>query len=385
MNTPYFLYREDVLERQINQVHAFFSGTRYQCFFAVKANANPTLLRYLHNHGFGMDIISQGEWYATQLAGVKSHEVVWNGNVKQEEEIDFFITKQIGMVNIDSFKEIEQWGRIQVKHRQTPSLFIRVNPSIDAGTHPYISTGNQGHKFGITIGKLKEALELANSLSLKIDGLHAHIGSQITNPAILGEAYQEIIALAEDHDLPSVNLGGGWGVPYQDGLSLDVTALRQLTLPFLRRLPVYCELGRFLIAESGTYVVRVEDVRYTDSQHAMVITDGGMHHLIRPALYQASHSFTVTQASQKGKIHLWIMGRLCESGDILASGHGDIPEIGSLLLIHQAGAYGFSMASHYNGFPLPGEYFQKKSGEIICIRHPERSDWIYTEEDTHAD
>ncbi|MDD4663846.1 MAG: diaminopimelate decarboxylase [Caldisericia bacterium] len=385
MNTPYYLYREEVIERQIQQVHAFFSGSVYRCYFAVKSNANPVLLRYLHERGFGMDVISQGEWYAAHLAGVKGAEMIWNGNVKKEEEMSFFLDDKVGLVNIDSFREIEQWGRIHQTHHTTPSLFIRINPSIDAGTHPYISTGNKAHKFGIGTERLDEALDLAKSYSLRIDGLHAHIGSQITDPEILAKAYQEIILLSEAYGFPAVNLGGGWGIPYMDGNSLDLNTLRQLTLPYLTKLPVLCELGRYIVAQAGSYVVKVEDVRFIDQQHVMVITDGGMHHFIRPALYQAKHTFTVTQPSQAGFYQLSIMGRLCESGDILASGIDMVPEIGSLLYIHQAGAYGFSMASRYNGFPLPGEYLQKKSGETVCIRQPEEYNWSGTGGEHYGD
>jgi len=376
MKTPYYLYREEVIENQIQKVRAFFSGSVYRCHFAVKSNANPVLLRYLHEQGFGMDVISQGEWQAAHLAGVKGAEMIWNGNVKKEEEMSFFLDDGIGIVNIDSFREIEQWGRMHQKQPTIPSLFIRINPSIDAGTHPYISTGNKAHKFGIGIDKLDEALDLAKSYSLRIEGLHAHIGSQITDPEILAKAYQEIITLSEQYDFSTVNLGGGWGIPYQDVHALDLGALRHRVLPILKRISVYCELGRFIIGEAGSYVVKVEDVRFLDSKHVMVITDGGMHHFIRPALYQAKHTFTVTQPSEAGVYQLSIMGRLCESGDILASGMDMIPEIGSLLYVHQAGAYGFSMASRYNGFPLPGEYLQKKSGEIVCIRQPENDKWL---------
>lgn len=377
MKTPYYLYEEEVIERQVQLVHTFFNGTHYYPYFAVKANANPSLIRILHQQGFGMDIISPGEWFAADQAGVNSTEMIWNGNVKKEEEKHFFINRGIGTVNIDSLLEIQQWSDFLKDIETKPAFFLRVNPSIDAETHPYISTGKKSHKFGINRENLDKALDLANEYSLPIKGLHAHIGSQITKPEILAKAYQEMIELSEHHHFSAVNLGGGWGIPYQDNVSLDLKTLRELVLPYLTKLSVLCELGRFIIAQAGSYIVKVEDVRYQDAKHAMVITDGGMHHFIRPALYQASHSFTITQPANTAATHLSIMGRLCESGDILANGIDKPPKIGSLIIIHQAGAYGFSMASRYNGFPLAGEYLMKKNGEIICIRQPERDDSFF--------
>ena len=371
VNTPFFLYHESMIQSRIEDVLNVFSAVDFQPTFAVKANANPFLLSMFHAYGIGADFISRGEFESSRAGGIPTSKMTWNGNVKSEDDMLFFSKQGIQNVNIDSIEELQKWGRLK-KNRNIPlpSLFLRINPSIEVSTHPYIKTGMKHHKFGISLHDIDTCLRIAQEVGLPLQGFHIHIGSQITDSNSFEKAYLTISKLSRQYGFSDINIGGGWGIPYFDGKQLDLKHMKSIVTSLFSHFRIWCELGRYLIGEAGWYIVRACENRDSEIE-TMCITDGGMNHLLRPSLYKAHHSFSSTDPiSQKKSVR--IMGRLCETGDILVPSTVQIcPKEGSLIAIHQSGAYGFSMANHYNGFPLPAEVFLSQNGEWTIIRKAE--------------
>ncbi|MCK5848387.1 MAG: diaminopimelate decarboxylase [Caldisericia bacterium] len=367
--TPFYLYSEVTIQKHIKELKETFKGVSFRPTFAVKSNANPYLLSVFNEHGIGADVISRGEFYAAAKGKIPSENMVWNGNAKTEDDMGFFSENSIKNVNVDSFDELVKWSEVS-SASLIPSLFLRVNPAINVSTHPFIATGSNHHKFGIPLSEIDHCLQFAKVTGLRISGFHVHIGSQITDYNSFKQAYGFIATLAKKHNLSEVNIGGGWGIPYYDGKELDLVKMKKFMKETFKSLKVWCEMGRFLIGEAGWYVSRVIENR-TYRSETICITDGGMNHLLRPSLYGAHHSFSCTDASaEKGNVK--VMGRLCESGDVLVPPSiQPIPKVGSLIAIHQSGAYGFSMANHYNGFPLPAEIYLFSDGNFKIIRKAE--------------
>jgi diaminopimelate decarboxylase len=372
--TPFYCYDESKIDFQLSRMKAFFEGLDAFPGFAMKANANPYLMKLFLAQGVGMDVISSGEFLSARCAGADPANIIWNGNIKSLDEMRWMCRQGLGWVNVDSFQELRRWKSLMDGgDERLPGLFVRINPEIAADTHPSIATGLGVHKFGIGLYELAEVMTFARLYDLPIKGLHVHIGSQICDFKTLEKAYAMVCEEATKYGLKHVNLGGGWGIPYAEGRELDLLELRRAVRDFLKPFTVFCELGRFLIGEAGYYVVRVREVRKSAGA-CLVITDGGMHHLLRPSLYQAEHGFSVLGPESGEKRRIKVMGRLCESGDVLIpETMACLPQEDSLIAIHQAGAYGFSMASHYNGFPLPSEWLLKSSGEWQCIREQEEA------------
>ncbi|HOI25656.1 MAG TPA: diaminopimelate decarboxylase [Caldisericia bacterium] len=372
--TPFYCYDESKIATHLAKMKAFFEGLDAFPGFAMKANANPHLMKLFLAQGLGMDVISKGEFLSARCAGADPAKIIWNGNIKSLDEMRWMCRQGLGWVNVDSFQELRRWKNLMDEGSdRLPGLFIRVNPEISADTHPSIATGLGVHKFGIGLHELAEVVAFACLHTLPLKGLHVHIGSQISDFKTLEKAYAVVCEEAGKYGLTHVNLGGGWGIPYAEGRELDLLELRRAVGDFLKPFTVFCELGRFLIGEAGWYVVRVREVRKSAGT-SLVITDGGMHHLLRPSLYQAEHGFSVFGPESGEKRRIKVMGRLCESGDLLIpETMACLPQEDSLIAIHQAGAYGFSMASHYNGFPLPSEWLLRCNGEWQCIREEEEA------------
>lgn len=367
--TPTYIYCEKEIKNRVDNVLKVFEGINILPTFAVKANNNPHLLKLLHNSGFGMDVVTPGELHAAKLAGVPAEKIVWNGNGKTETHIRNFV-EDIRCVNVDSFEEMKIWKKIEAN----VELFIRVNPDIDARTHPYISTGLKKHKFGIPLDKLNEFLK--NFPDNRIKGLHVHIGSQITTVEPFIEAFEKVSKISEEYGFEKINIGGGWGINY-DGKELDLLKYRKNVIPLLKNFKeVICEIGRYIMGPSGILLLRVVSLKRAGNKH-FVVVDGGMNALIRPALYNAYHGIKILDPTTlSGKID--VVGPLCESGDKLAwDREMELPEVGSLLYVENAGAYGFSMSNNYNSTLRPAEVLIKENGEIALIRRRETLDDLF--------
>jgi len=273
------------------------------------------------------------------MAGMK--RILWNGNGKTHEDIVHFTNQGLDIVCVDSLQELPLWDGVDV------IKLLRVNPDVDARTHPHISTGLRAHKFGVPIEKVE-------GVANRIDGLHLHIGSQITDVEPFLDAYSKALECAKEFGFKYIDLGGGWGIDYE-GEELDIEKLQKgigkLFSDFGGKL--ISELGRYIIGPAGYLLTTVVSVKPSDK--IFVVTDAGMNALIRPVLYDAHHRIQVLSGTSKS-VTADVVGPLCESGDILARSRKiEVPIPGTAIVFENAGAYGFSMANNYNGMPLPAE------------------------------
>ena len=367
--TPFYYYEEEVILKQIQKVKQVLGDLSNHLTYALKANSNPEILTMIQREGLGMEVATPGEMRLAMKSGTNPSEVIWNSNGKPPETIHYFCEQSVGAVNIDSLEELDLWGFYLSGHPlvKIPRLFLRINPDIDPKTHPYLSTGLLSSKFGVQEHLIPLSLKKAKDLHLSLAGLHAHIGSQILDTSPLQTTYARMFALSRFYGFSEVNLGGGWGIPYQSQ-SLDLTEISKTIQHDGTGLTISLELGRFIVGEAGTYVARVIGTKWSGSRH-FVVLDGGMNHLIRPALYGAVHPYEFFGNITECKADFDIVGPLCESGDILVKNtSGYLPEVGSLVAINLAGAYGYSMASHYNGTGRPAEILIDSKGTFREIR-----------------
>ncbi len=337
--TPLYVYDAQKIRKRIAKAKKVFEGLDAEIVFALKANNNPSLLKIMAAEEIGADVVSRGELLASKMAGMK--RILWNGNGKTHEDIVHFTNQGLDIVCVDSLQELPLWDGIDV------IKLLRVNPDVDAKTHPHISTGLRAHKFGVPIEKIEAVAD-------RIDGLHLHIGSQITDVEPFLDAYSKALECAKKFGFKYIDLGGGWGIDYE-GEELDIEKLQKgignLFSDFEGKL--IAELGRYIIGPAGYLVTTVVSVK--PSEKIFVVTDAGMNALIRPVLYDAHHRIQVLSGTGKS-VTADVVGPLCESGDILARSRKiELPIPGTAIVFENAGAYGFSMANNYNGMPLPAE------------------------------
>lgn len=373
--TPSYVYSSKSILNRFRTYDRALAGLPHRVCFAVKANSNLSILRLLAREGAGFDIVSMGELYRVLAAGGDPKSVVFSGVGKSAHEVRFALENGIRSFNCESEAEVEMISAVGAELGATATIAIRVNPDVDAVTHPYISTGLREHKFGIDIATAFDIYQRAAVLpNIAIEGVSCHIGSQLLAVEPLLEAADKLIQLVQSlraSGLPirTVDLGGGLGVPYRAGdraVSIE---------PFIRKLvakvaPLNLELllepGRSIVAEAGILLSRVQLVKRNGNK-TFVILDAAMNDLIRPALYQAHHEIIpVRQSSDPFKLTVDVVGPVCESGDFFARDR-DLPPLrsGDLVAICTAGAYGFVQASNYNSRPRPCELLVK--GERIQV------------------
>ncbi|QIV77891.1 diaminopimelate decarboxylase [Fervidobacterium pennivorans] len=373
--TPLYVYFETIIRERARVVTGIFNGINIFPTFACKANNNPNLLRILKEEGFGTDIVTLGEYYASRLADIPDEKIVWNGNGKSLKEMA--LLSKVRYVNVDSIEELERWKDVAFKVGDIPELFLRINPNVNPNTHPYISTGLKKNKFGIPIEILESALKKAKESNLELVGFHIHIGSQITDVAPFYEALSQAVELSRKYGFRKINIGGGWGINYKDK-ELDLSDYSKTIVPLLEGFEeVVLEIGRYIIGPAGILILKVEYVKRTDAK-TFIVVDGGMNVLIRPAMYGAFHGVRVLSAEQNEKVEVDVVGPLCESGDVLAT-HCmlEIPREGSYIVIENAGAYGYAMASNYNSTLKPAEVLMTENNEPKLIRRRETYDDLF--------
>lgn len=359
--TPLYVYDAEKIRKKIKKAKTVFEGLDAEIVFALKANNNPALLKIMAEEEIGADVVSRGELLASKMAGMK--RILWNGNGKTDEDIRYFVNQGLNIVCIDSLQELPLWDGVNV------IKLLRVNPDVDARTHPHISTGLRAHKFGVPIEKVSEVAD-------RIDGIHLHIGSQITDVEPFFDAYSKALDCAKQYGFKYIDLGGGWGIDYE-GRELDIESLQkgisEIFAGFDGKL--IAELGRFIIGPAGYLVTKVVSVK--PSEKIFIVTDAGMNALIRPVLYDAHHRIQVL-ASTKKTVTADVVGPLCESGDILARGRKlEVPIPGTAIVLENAGAYGFSMANNYNGMPFPAEVLVDGE-EVKLIRRRQSIEELFT-------
>ncbi|WP_101494188.1 diaminopimelate decarboxylase [Fervidobacterium thailandense] len=366
--TPLYVYVKDVIRYQLAKVKRVFEGVRMLPTFACKANNNPRLIQLFLEEGFGTDIVSLGEYHASELAGVPRERIVWNGNGKTKAEMGFLKDK-VGFINVDSVEEAQRWADFQ----SDANFFIRINPDVDPRTHPHISTGIRETKFGVHIDLIDEALSVLRKQGKKVLGFHIHIGSQITEVEPFLEAISIGVELSKKYGFGCINIGGGWGINYS-GKELNLEEYRSKVVPLFSSFElVIIELGRYLIGPAGILVAKVEYVKRTPYK-TFVVLDVGMNALVRPAMYGAHHGVHVLEPEEPWEESIVdVVGPLCETGDVIARNRSiPIPKCGSLMIVEDVGAYGFSMASNYNSHPRPAEVLiDLSTNEIRLIRRRE--------------
>lgn len=362
--TPCYVYSSKAILDRFHTYDLGLNGVEHRICYAVKANSNLTILNMLAQAGAGFDIVSGGELHRVLKAGGDPAKVVFSGVGKTRVEIDQALQSGIHSFNCESEAEIALISSLATRLGKQASVTVRVNPDVDASTHPYISTGLKEHKFGIDIADVEGVYERARGLpGVSLDGVSCHIGSQLLDAAPLLEAAGKMLGLvdrlrAKGFVIKELDLGGGLGVPYKAGeASPDVESfLRQVrNMVAGHGLFLMFEPGRSVVAEAGALVSRVL-YRKKNGDKEFVIIDASMTDLIRPALYGAHHEIVPLRKSKFGTVVANIVGPVCESGDFLAENR-EVANVlpGDLVAILTSGAYGFVMASNYNSRPRPCE------------------------------
>jgi diaminopimelate decarboxylase len=358
VGTPTFVYSKAALKQRYIELDDALAATPHRIHYAVKANSNLQILAHLRDLGAGFDIVSGGELSRVLTIGGDPQSVIFSGVGKTVEEIDFALKSRIGCFNVESRSELVRiLERAELLSCQAP-ISIRVNPNVDAQTHPYISTGLKENKFGVTAS---EALEMyataADSKHADVLGIDCHIGSQIGQSEPLLQALTSLLEIVDELsargiELSHVDLGGGFGITYKDEAPFDFEAYGASIRQILgkRGLHLQIEPGRSLTANAGTLLTRVEYLKPSQIEGApnFAVIDAAMNDLIRPALYGAWHD-VVPVSPNETPPRVWdLVGPVCESGDFIAKGRELSLSEGDLVAVLGAGAYGMVQASNYN-------------------------------------
>lgn len=353
--TPLYVYSQKAITDAFNLYQQAFADLKPLICYAVKANGNLSILRYFASLGCGFDIVSGGELERVLLAGGAADKIIFSGVGKSSAEIEFALKNNIRCFNVESLAELERINSIAQRLNKIAPVSLRINPDVDAYTHPYISTGLKANKFGIASQDALAAYQLAATLPhLKITGIDCHIGSQLTDLSPLIEALQRLLELVDKLDelgirIEHIDLGGGIGIVYQNENVPDLNAYAAAVSKLLsgRNLPLILEPGRSLIGNTGSLLTTVEYIKQGEEKN-FVIVDAAMNDLMRPSLYQAYHNIINASPTTVDKFVADVVGPICETGDFLAKDRTIAAKAGDLLLIQSAGAYASSMASNYN-------------------------------------
>lgn len=362
--TPLYVYSRAAIERQWRSFTEYLPEPHRVCF-AVKANSNLAVLQVLARLGAGFDVVSGGEIARVLKAGGQAERIVFSGVAKTDAEVREALQLGIGQFNVESRTELEQINRIALELGVEAAISLRVNPDVDAQTHPYIATGLEQNKFGIAMAEAVASYEQAAQLpGLKIVGVACHIGSQLTQIQPFLDAMERMLELIEQLadkgiQLQHLDMGGGLGVRYGAEAPPPVSDYIQALLHKLSNrkhlnLALYLEPGRAIVANAGVLLTRVELLKSNKIKH-FVMVDAGMNDLLRPSLYQAWHDIVNVEPRQGSPIQGDIVGPVCETGDFLGQNRTLVVQPHDVLAVMSAGAYGFTMSSNYNSRPRPAE------------------------------
>lgn len=369
--TPFYYYDLKLLNKTLDEINRQIKGHPFKVHYAVKANGNKTILEEIAKKDFGVDLVSGGEISAALAAGFAANGMVYSGVGKTDPEINLGLDNDIYSFNVESVPELEVINELAGKKGKVANISIRVNPDIDAHTHRYITTGTAEDKFGINIEMLSTAVNKALLLpNIHLRGLHFHVGSQITDMkpfSMLCDSVNGLLDYFDRHDIhfEMINVGGGLGIDY---VKPDVNAIPDFEhffntfkhkLKLRKGQELHFELGRSIVAQCGSLIARVVFVKENRNKK-FVILDAGMTDLIRPALYQAHHVIQNISSRDTASDVYDVVGPICESSDVFAYDEKlPVSKRGDIFAIRSAGAYGETMASHYNMRQLPKSYFQR--------------------------
>lgn len=357
--TPCYVYSKQALINQWHQFDEAFSKHEHLICYAVKANSNLAILHLFAQMNSGFDIVSVGELERVLAAGGDPNKVVFSGVGKKNHEILRALQVGIHCFNIESEAELMRIHEIAAKENKIAPISLRVNPNIDAGTHPYIATGLNENKFGILYSDVMFMIKKIQSLShLKLIGIGQHIGSQLMELNPFKEAVdrlRELIKMILDQsiELQHINIGGGLGVHYQDETPPSISDYATIFISKLADLPMdlILEPGRAIVANAAVLLTSVEYLKHTEHKN-FAIVDAAMNDLVRPALYSAWHAITPVKHKKNLPAKIYdVVGPVCESADFLGKHRQLTIEADDLLAIHSVGAYGFCMSSNYNSRP----------------------------------
>ncbi|WP_323752145.1 diaminopimelate decarboxylase [Marinobacter sp.] len=379
--TPAYVYSRATLERHYRAYDDALSNRPHLVCYAVKANSNLAVLNVLARLGAGFDIVSAGELERVLRAGGDVRKVVFSGVGKQEWEIKRALEAGVRCFNAESDTELDRLNAVAGELGVKAPVSLRVNPDVDAGTHPYISTGLKENKFGIDIAEAARVYARAATLpNLDIKGVDCHIGSQLTTVAPFLDALDRVLALVDALAEQGINirhldLGGGLGVTYDQETPPEpseyVTALSERLGD--RQLELILEPGRSIAANAGILVTKVEFLKCTEHRNFAII-DAAMNDLIRPALYSAWQAIVPVKPHNEGEEKVWdLVGPVCETGDFLGKDRALTLKSNDLLAVRSAGAYGFVMASNYNTRNRPPE-LMVDGDQVHVVRRRETLD-----------
>jgi len=380
--TPVYIYSARAIRDAYRAIDEAFASYPHAIHYALKANSTLAIVRLLRAIGSRADANSGGEIQVARRAGFASSDIVFTGVGKTREELESAIADGIGTINAESPGELDRIAAIASAHGREARVALRVNPDIDAKSHPNISTGLRINKFGVPLQDARAIYrERRDTRGLRFVGVHVHIGSQITTIEPLRRAAETLVSLAlelraDGFSLEHVDLGGGLGIAYEGRPIIHPSDYAQAVIPELKRIgiPVVLEPGRAVVGHAGALVARVVDVKRFPDGRQFAVLDAGMGELIRPALYGSYHQI-VPVAPRPGADRSWdIVGPICESSDVFAK-ERMMPalEVNDLVAILDAGAYGSVMASNYNRHLLPAEVMVDE-GKWTTIRRRQTLD-----------
>jgi len=382
--TPLYVYSANYIKDRFNAYREAFPDALI-CY-AVKANFNPHIVKYLGKLGAGADIVSGGELYLALKADIPAGKIVYAGVGKTEKELTDAINVEILMFNVESRQEIEVLNEIAERLGKKVRIAIRVNPDVDPKTHPYIATGMQKSKFGVDIREAEKEYEYASKFkNIEIVGIHCHIGSQILDISPYKEAIEKIVDLHErlsnrGFDIKYLDIGGGLGIKYRpEDKEPKPIELANLIRPYVEKVKakLILEPGRSILGNAGILITQVQFIKDKGNKH-FIIVDAGMNDLVRPSIYNAYHHIVPASVYDRESVKADIVGPICETGDFLALDRKIQKSLrGDYLVVLSAGAYGFAMASHYNMRPKAAE-IMVENGNVRLIRNRENYDYIIT-------
>ncbi|MEK0214771.1 diaminopimelate decarboxylase [Acinetobacter junii] len=354
--TPLYVYSKATLEKHYLDMDRAFDFIDHQICFAVKSNSNLAVLNVLAKLGAGFDIVTGGELARVLAAGGNPAKIVFSGLGKSEADIEKALDVGIACFNVESYAELDRIQKVAAKLGKKAPISLRVNPDVDAKTHPYISTGLKENKFGIPSDTVYETYQYAASFpNLEIVGIDCHIGSQLTETKPFVDALDRVVLMIEELkklgiNLKHIDIGGGLGVRYKDEIPPTVAEYANAMRPVLEKLglKVYMEPGRSISANAGALLTKVDLLKPTNHRNFAII-DAAMNDLIRPALYEAWMDIQSVNPNPDVEVKTWdLVGAICETGDFLGKQRDLALQENDVLAVLGAGAYGFVMSSNYN-------------------------------------
>ena len=360
--TPCYVYSRAALEEAYRAYDQALAAHPHLICYAVKANSSLAILNVFARLGAGFDIVSGGELARVLAAGGDAKKVVFSGVGKKEEEMRVALEAGIHCFNVESESELARLNRVAGEMGLVAPISLRVNPNVDAKTHPYISTGLKENKFGIAHDQAQRVYQEAASMThLNVVGIDCHIGSQLLDVSPFGEALDKVLELVaalsvKDIRLEHIDIGGGVGIRYRDESPISWDAYAEVLLSRMakRKETLVIEPGRSLVGNAGWLLTKVEYLKHGEARD-FAIVDAAMNDLMRPSLYDAWHEIVPVQERQGSPRNYSIVGPVCESGDFLGHDREMILLEGDLLAVCSAGAYGMTMSSNYNTRPRAAE------------------------------